>query len=235
MDIAEVSQQLVRAIDLFGVVANVLLAGVLARSLGYDAVGFLFLGIITGLGGGMLRDTLLQNGPPVGLTDPAYLGTAVVTSLVAYFVLTEGRWWRRSLRVIDAVALGAWGAVGAQKTLAAGMGWMPAILLGTVTAVGGGVIRDVLVRRTPIIFGGGTLYATCATVAAIVTVFLYGATPDGWDGVTTLVAALVGGTMCLLAYARGWRLPEARAWSPGPGRGLGDHDHHNDQDNRDQD
>lgn len=218
MDLAEASVQLVRALDLLGVAANVLLAGALAHARRFDPVGFLFLGVVSGLGGGMLRDTLLQAGTPVALTDPAYLSVALLVSLFAYFVLADGRWWRRSLRFLDAVALGTWGAVGAQKALNAGLGWLPAILLGTLTAVGGGMIRDVLVQRTPIVFGGGTLYATCATAAALVAVVLQGFTPSNPGGVTTLIAALVGGTLCLVAHRRDWRLPEAGTWTPRPKR-----------------
>ena len=223
MDLVEASTQLVRGLDLLGVAANVLLAGALARARRFDPVGFLFLGIVGGLGGGMLRDTLLQAGTPVAFTDPAYLGLALGVAIFAYLVFTDGVWWRRSVRFIDAIGLGTWGAVGAGKALAAGLGWLPAILLGTVTAVGGGMIRDVLVQRTPIVFGGNTLYATCATVAATVAVGLVGLTPAGWQGPTTLLAALVGSTLCLVAYRRDWRLPEARGWtlrarrSPGSG------------------
>lgn len=218
MDLAEASIQLVRVLDLLGVAANVLLAGALAHARRFDPVGFLFLGVVSGLGGGMLRDTLLQAGTPVALTDPAYLSVALLVALFAYFVLADGRWWRRSLRFLDAVALGTWGAVGAQKALNAGLGWLPAILLGTLTAVGGGMIRDVLVQRTPMVFGGNTLYATCASIAALVAVALHGLTPPNFEGVTTLLAALVGGTLCLVAYRRDWRLPEAGAWAPRPKR-----------------
>ncbi|MGC3954377.1 MAG: TRIC cation channel family protein [Propionicimonas sp.] len=214
----EASLELVRVLDLAGVAANVLLAGGLARARKFDPVGFLFLGLVSGLGGGMLRDTLLQAGPPVALTDPSYLSVALLVSLFAYFVLTDGTWWRRSLRFLDAVALGTWGAVGAQKALAAGLGWLPAILLGTITAVGGGMIRDVLVQRTPVVFGGNTLYATCASFAALVAVVLDGLTPAHFQGVTTLSAAVVGGTLCLLAYHLGWRLPKAGTWTPLPRR-----------------
>lgn len=65
-----------------------------------------------------------------------------------------------------------WVAVGAQKTLLAGLGWLPAILLGVVTAVGGGAVRDIALRRIPTVLGGNTLYATCALAAAAVVVVL---------------------------------------------------------------
>ena len=213
MDVVELSANTIRALDLLGVVANALLAGALARSRKFDVIGFVFLGIVTGLGGGMLRDTLLQQGPPVALTDPAYLVAAMAGSFIAFVYPTTGRWWRRGARFVDAIALGTWGAVGAQRALAAGLSPLSAVLIGTITAVGGGIIRDVLVRRTPVIFGGSTLYATCATAAAVTGVVLYlYVVPPGWSGLTTLAGTLVGGTMCLLAYRYGWSLPGARTW-----------------------
>ena len=80
------------------------------------------------------------------------------------------RIWSLTFPVVDALALGCWAAAGAQKTLDVGLSWLPAVLLGTVTAVGGGAMRDLIVRRIPQIFGGNTLYATCAVVASVVTV-----------------------------------------------------------------
>ena len=75
-----------QAVDLGGVLANGVLGGVLARRLGFDAVGFVVLALISGLGGGMLRDTLLQMGAPVALTNPAYLACALLGALIAFLV-----------------------------------------------------------------------------------------------------------------------------------------------------
>lgn len=221
VDLGQLAVPVVRVLDLTGVAANVFLAGALARSQRFDPVGFVVLGVAAGLGGGMVRDTLIQAGTPVALTDLAYLTVALTAAFIAYLVRTEGRWWDRSVRVLDAIALGTWGAVGAHRALDAGLHWLPALLLGTITAVGGGMIRDVLVRRTPIVFGGNTLYATCATVAAGVVVLTRMIVDDpDWFGVVTLAAAVVGAIFCLLSYRRGWRLPEARDWTPvrGPKR-----------------
>jgi uncharacterized membrane protein YeiH len=127
----------------------------------------------------------------------------------------DGRLWDRAFPYIDALALGCWAAAGAQKALGLGLGWLAAVLLGTITAVGGGVTRDVVLRRVPAVFGGGTLYATSALVASTVMVVLHE------SGVATLglvVTTLVGAGLTLAARSRGWELPDAYAWSAGSRR-----------------
>ncbi len=147
---------LFRAIDLIGVFANAMLGGVIAGAERLDPVGFAILAILSGLGGGLIRDTLLQHGTPVALTDYAYVLTALGGAAVAFVLPLEGRTWNRTFPVIDALALGCWAAAGSQKTLAVGLGWLPAVLLGTITAVGGGMVRDIALRRISAIFVGKT-------------------------------------------------------------------------------
>jgi uncharacterized membrane protein YeiH len=201
-----------RVIDLTGVFANAVLGGVMARAERLDPVGLGVLAILSGLGGGLLRDTLLQEGTPVALLDPSYILTALVGAALAFVLHVEGRAWDRVFPFVDALALGCWAAVGAQKTLALGLGWLPAVLLGTITAVGGGMVRDVVLRRIPLIFGGTTLYATCALAASAVMVLLYRL---GHPTVGMVVATLTGGGLTLLARWRDWHLPEAYVWRPG--------------------
>jgi uncharacterized membrane protein YeiH len=201
-----------RWVDLTGVLANAVLGGVIARSARLDPIGFAILAILSGLGGGLIRDTLLQHGPPIALTDSSYVITALVGAAIAFLTRVEGRLWNRLWPVVDALALGAWAAAGAQKTLAVGLDWLPALLLGTITAVGGGFVRDIVLRRVPGILGGNTLYATCALVASgVMTGFWY------LDLVTvgTAVATLVGAGLCLLARWQNWMLPTGDdEWSP---------------------
>ena len=105
----------------------------------------------------------------------------------------------------DAVVLGTWSATGASKALANGLGVMPALLLGCLTAVGGSMIRDVSVGETPAVFGGNKLYAIPALCAAGTDVALVSAgLAEAW---AMLASALVGAGTCLVAYWRSWRLP----------------------------
>lgn len=204
-----------RGIDLTGVFANALLGGVLARGERLDPVGFGALAILAGLGGGLIRDTLLQRGTPVALTDYAYILTALAGAAVAFLVRVEGRLWDRVFPFVDALALGCWASAGAQKTLGFGLGWLPAVLLGTITAVGGGTLRDVVLRRIPAIFGGNTLYATSALLASGVMVVLY---VLGHPSLGLVVSTVVGAGLTLLARWRGWQLPEAYIWRPSQSR-----------------
>ena len=203
--------ELFRGIDLMGVFANAMLGGVMARAQRLDPVGFATLAILSGLGGGLIRDTLLQHGTPVALTDYAYVLTALAGAAVAFVVGVEGRTWDRAFPVMDALAVGCWASAGSQKTLAVGLGWLPAVLLGTITAVGGGMVRDVVLRRIPAIFGGNTLYATCALIASGVMVGLYDA---GLTSVGLVLSTVVGAVLVLLARWRGWHLPEPYSWRP---------------------
>jgi len=209
---SEAVAETIRAIDLIGVFANAVLGGVMARKERLDPVGFAVLAILSGLGGGLIRDTLLQRGTPVALVDISYVLTALAGAALAFVLHVEGRAWDRVFPFVDALAIGCWAAVGAQKALSFGLGWLPAVLLGTITAVGGGMVRDVVLRRIPAIFGGNTLYATSALVASGVMVLLYRLSHPT---VGLVVATLTGAGLTLLARWRGWQLPEAYVWRPG--------------------
>ena len=198
-----------RVVDLLGVLANALLGGLVARAARLDPIGFGFLATVSGLGGGLIRDILLQRGTPVALTDSAYVLTALAGATIAFLLPVEGRLWARVFPYVDALALGAWAAAGAQKALVLGLDWLPAVLVGTVTAVGGGLVRDVLLNRVPAIFGGNTLYATSAVAASGVMVLLHEA---GHGTAGLVVTTLVGAGLTLAARWRGWQLPDSYAW-----------------------
>ena len=210
MQHAELSE-LFRILDLTGVFMNALLGGVIARRERLDPIGYATLAVLSGLGGGILRDVLLQHGRPAALTDDAYLLIALAGAAVSYLADVQGPTWERIWPVVDALALGTWAAAGAQKSLAVGVGWLAAILLGTITAVGGGAIRDVVMRRVPSVLGGNTLYASCAIVASGVLVIF---SKNGMPNAGLVCSTVVGAGLCLLARRRGWFLPDADAWSP---------------------
>lgn len=136
---------------------------------GYDIVGVFGLALVTGLGGALIRDGLfIQNGPPAFTADPRYLLALVPACLCGMFA---GRWverFPRLLAVLDALGLGAYGVVGLEKSLAAGLSVPAAVLVGVINACGGGVVRDILVREEPLLFKPGQLYALAALAGCLV-------------------------------------------------------------------
>ncbi|WP_153504354.1 trimeric intracellular cation channel family protein [Cumulibacter manganitolerans] len=216
----QVLSQVVNVLDLTGVLANALLGGAVARQHRLDPVGFAVLAVLSGLGGGMLRDVLIQAGPPVALTDPWYLGTALVGAGLAFLITFEGtKWWDRIFPWVDALALGTWAAVGTQRALSHGLGVVPSVLLGAITAVGGGAVRDIALGKIPTVLGGNTLYATAALAAggtlAALSVVIH-------PSIATPVASVVGAAITLLARWRGWILPDRIYWGATPVRRIVD-------------
>mgnify|MGYP000924796273 CR=1 FL=1 len=207
MTVAQIFTHAFTFFDVFGVVLAGVLGGMVAREERFDLVGFVALAVMVALGGGMLRDALLQKGPPVALTNPFYIGGAFLGALIAFAMRMTGKWWNRFFIVADAFVVSTWAATGAAKALDNGLGVMPALLLGCLTAVGGSMIRDVSVGETPAVFGGNKLYAVPALCAAGTAVCVVrGGLPEAY---ALLAATLVGASTCLMAYWRSWRLPVA--------------------------
>lgn len=198
------------ALDLVGVFINALLGGSVARRGELDLFGYVVIGVVSGLGGGVIRDVLLQHGPPLALTNPLYIPIALAGAGVAFLLKFTERDWHRVFFVLDAIALCVWAVAGTQRTLAAGLGWLPAILLGTVTAVGGGATRDLLVQRVPAVFGGNGLYASVAAPVAAVQVICSALGAPAVVGPS--VGVVAGTALRVIAYRRGWALPGGLQW-----------------------
>ena len=197
----------ITTLDLLGVFANGLLGGAVARSQDMDLFGFAAMGLVCGLGGGIIRDVLLEHGTPAALVDPAYIPTALAGAGIAFVMhIQNSKAWDRAFLVVDAAAISLWATAGALKTLGVGLEWLPAVLLGTITAIGGGVSRDLMLQRVPAVFKDGQLYATVAIVVAIIQV-VFAETLGLHYATGTAVAIVVGFVLRLLAYWRGWRLP----------------------------
>ncbi len=154
-------------LDIAGILVGSLLGAQVAMRERFDITGTLVLAIACGVGGGMIRDVLISDGPPLALIEPAYLGTALLGAGIMLVVDVPG--WKhgaRALTIGDALLLGFFAAAGCQRASDAGLPLLAVGLLGVITAVGGGMVRDVLVGRAPAVLQGGTLYASVAIVAA---------------------------------------------------------------------
>lgn len=194
-----------RVVDVSAVVANGLLGGAVARAFRFDVVGFILLAVLSGMGGGLIRDVLLGIGFPVALTDSSYWIGAIVAATLAYILDLGSQWASRVLVVVDFLGMGCWAATGTIKALGSGLHWLPAIALGITTAVGGGVLRDIMVNRIPSILGGNSLYATVALVGASETAFCTEVLhrPNLGMGAAIIICLALG----LLARQKNWRLP----------------------------
>ena len=198
-----------RVLDLVGVFVMGVAAGAIASRLNFDAVGFAVIGIVAGLGGGLVRDLILDYGTPAAFDGPWYLTCALGGAMFTFVIHADGPWWRRLVTALDIAAMGLWAATGTAKSLGYGLDTLPAILLGVTSAVGGGVIRDVLVGRIPQVFGGGPLYATGALVTAVLTWLVLAL---GLPSPTVLAAVAVGALLAGVAAWRRWSLPAHQEW-----------------------
>jgi uncharacterized membrane protein YeiH len=195
------------AFDLAGIFVFAISGALVAVRKHLDLFGVLVLAGVTGLGGGFLRDVLIGATPPTALEDWRYLLVPVAAGLLTFvYHPTLGKMepW---VNVFDAFGLSLFCVTGAVKAVEYGLGPVPAALMGMVTGIGGGMARDLLAGRVPVVFRG-ELYATPALAGAAVAVVLtHYTSPEA-------VAALAGGSLCLVwrlvAIRRNWTAPLPR-------------------------
>jgi uncharacterized membrane protein YeiH len=166
-----------------------------------DVIGVVTLGVITAIGGGAMRDLLIGAVPPAAFQDWRYLAVAIGGGLVAFGGGQRLDQLAGIITVLDAAGLSMFAVTGATKALAFGLGAVPAVILGGVTAVGGGTIRDVLVLRIPsVLHSEGTLYAIPALAAAGIAVATSSAHVYGPPAALGAVAACFGIRMLAVRY-----------------------------------
>jgi uncharacterized membrane protein YeiH len=196
-------------LDLAGVFAFALDGALTAIQVArLDLVGVVTLGTVTALGGGILRDVVLDALPPATFSDGRYLAVAAVGSLVAFTSSRRLERWRDAILVLDAAGLSLFAVSGALKTLDLGGGPAQAVVLGAVTAVGGGTLRDVLIGRVPVVLRS-ELYAIPALLGALVLVTAAAL------GASEAAAAVVGAALCFAVRVLGVRFGLAAPTPPG--------------------
>src|ERR687898_2410790 len=182
-------------LDLAGTFAFALNGALTAvRAAHLDVVGVVTLGMITAVGGGIIRDVLLGALPPATFVDWRYLAVAAAGGLIAFLFSRRLSRFSSSIDVLDAAGLSLFAVTGAGKALEWGAGPMQAIILGTVTGVGGGTVRDVLIRQVPSVLSSG-LYAIPALVGAALVVV---ATSSGVNQVLGAPVALGAAGACFV-------------------------------------
>ncbi len=194
-------------VDLFGVFVGAFSGALVARRHGYDITGLWGLAMVTGLGGGIIRDLYLQVGPPLALTELAYLPVGALATLTGAFYGNRIDPTRGPIVFADSIALIGFAVAGSLRTINYDFGAWSTVLLWVVTAVGGGVIRDVLTGDTPMDFRRGELYAFAALGASLEMVL---AEAGGASrGVIVLVGFAVGRCLRFGSLRFGWT-----SWMP---------------------
>lgn len=192
-------------LDYTSVLVFALTGALVASRAQLDLVGFAFLAALTGIGGGTVRDVLLDRNPIFWIEQPAYLAITTLAALLIFLTahLVESRY--QLLVWLDALALGVAVAAGLGVALALEQPVIIAILMGIVTGCMGGLMRDVVCNEVPLVLKQGELYVSAAFAGAASGVF---AASLGMQSLGVLGAALTV-TLILRAgsLAYGWRLP----------------------------
>jgi uncharacterized membrane protein YeiH len=177
------------ALDLAGIFAFALNGALTAlRVARLDIVGVVTLGMITAIGGGIIRDVLLGSLPPATFGDWRYLTVAAAGGLIAFAFGRRLERLNTPINVLDAAGLSLFAVTGAIKAMEFGLGPAQAVILGAITGVGGGTVRDVLVRQIPTVLRSG-LYAIPALVGATAVVVV--TEVDAYGLATAVGAALL--------------------------------------------
>ena len=193
-------------LNLMGTFAFGLSGGILAVKKQMDLFGVLVLSVATGLGGGIMRDLILGHTPPATVTDWRYLTAAGLAGILVFV------WYNRVanhgtfITTFDAVGLSVFTVTGTIIALNAGLGLTPAALLGMLTGVGGGVLRDVMAAEVPLIFRS-EIYAVASLLGAVIIII---ATQIGFSGLPSeVIAAIATFSLRMVSFRRGWRIPIA--------------------------
>ncbi|PRD40095.1 UNVERIFIED_CONTAM: UPF0126 membrane protein [Trichonephila clavipes] len=204
---------LIGALDHASVLVFALTGALVASRAQLDLVGFVFIACLTALGGGTLRDVLINREAVFWIADPGILAVPALAAVLVFFTahLLESRY--KTLLWLDAFALAVAVPAGVAVALDAGLGWPVVILMGVATGCMGGLMRDVVCNEVPLVLKQGELYVTAAFAGALAAVALAGA------GRETALIACAAATFILRAgsVALGWRLPVYRPRPPRDG------------------
>ncbi|MGW1075263.1 trimeric intracellular cation channel family protein [Streptomyces sp. NPDC002537] len=197
------------SLDLAGIFVFAISGALLAVRKNFDVFGMAVLAEVTALGGGLFRDLIIGAVPPAAFTDLGYFLTPLLATLIVFFLHPEVERITKAVGVFDAAGLGLFCVTGTMKAYAHGLGLTFAATLGLATAVGGGVLRDILAHEVPsLLRWDRDLYAVPAMVGATMAALLIRF--HELNATTSALAALTAFVLRLLAMRFHWRAP--RAW-----------------------
>jgi uncharacterized membrane protein YeiH len=197
-------------LDLVGTFVFALSVGAAGVRERLDLFGVLVLSFAAASAGGIMRDLLIGAVPPAAISDWRYLGVSLLAGLVTFFWYPDNNRLRRlrnHVLVFDGAGLALFAVTGTQKALAYGLNSAMAALLGMLTGIGGGMLRDLLLAQVPTVLRA-ELYAVAALAGAAVVVA--GHVLHGPPTATAIAGAVLCFGLRLIAIRRGWHLPIAR-------------------------
>jgi uncharacterized membrane protein YeiH len=196
-------------LDLIGTFVFALSGGVAGVRERLDLFGVLVLSFAAASAGGIMRDLLIGAVPPAAISDWRYLGVSLLAGLVTFFWYPNSERLhnlRNQVLIFDAAGLALFAVAGTQKALGYGLNPAMAALLGMLTGIGGGMLRDMFLAQIPTVLRS-ELYAVAALAGAVVVVVGH------WLNLPPTMIAISGAALCfgirLVAIRRGWRLPVA--------------------------
>lgn len=197
---------LITVLDFVGVFVFAASGGTLAARRKLDVFGVLVMAAAAALAGGIMRDVLIGAIPPASLKNSWYAVTALAGGTTAFFCYRGIERMNRPVMVLDAIGLGLFAVTGSKKALAFGLDPLPAVLMGVLTAVGGGAIRDLLLAEVPRVLRE-EIYALAALVGAAVVVAGHAL---GLPDLPVVAAGVAAASLLrIVSVARGWRAPTA--------------------------
>jgi uncharacterized membrane protein YeiH len=205
---------LLQSLDYASVAVFAVTGALVASRSQLDIVGFIFIACLTAVGGGTLRDIILDR-DVFWMADPVVLAVASAVAVMVFLTahLLESRY--RVLLWADALALAVAVPAGVAVAFADGQSWPIVLVMGMITGCMGGMLRDVVCNEVPLVLKQGELYVTCAFVGAV------GGVLAVWAGLTPrfalAIVAVVVFTLRAGSLALGWRLPVYRSQPPRPG------------------
>lgn len=207
----ESTPTLLLVLDLIGVFFFAVSGNLLAARKDIDITGGLVLGLLAGLGGGIIRDVLLGV-TPLALSEPIYLVPPFLAAAAVYLLGNLVHRVRLFIVIFDAGGLGLFCTFGTVRALDHGMPIVSALLLGVTTAVGGGLLRDVVANEIPAVFNGSDLYVIPATTGAALTALAVGT--GLWGPVASILIPVFAFSFRMLAWRMQWRVPAPmRGWT----------------------
>ncbi len=208
VDFAVPAEVFIYILDLFGTMAFAVTGAFKAIESKADIVGIVILATITGVAGGTIRDIVLGKFPPNSIVDPTYVIITVVTGVVLFFLYTKlKKHWNVFLK-FDAIGLGVFTVIGATFAYNIfGLNFLAMVLAGMLTAVGGGILRDVFVNQVPIVFVK-ELYALASFVGVVIFYLILAVGADLYVASIVGIAIVTG--LRLVAMKYNWNLPKVK-------------------------